>query len=171
LPELNDDFAREVGESDSLRELKKKIEENLTRMKESIEKVKMEDQAMDYLLKETSFEVPNILIEKEERELIKESKNDNLDDKAKEELHKRAEKRVRSFFILDEIIKKENIQALEEDVEKKLLDIAAVNFSGNLAQAREIYKDRIEDLKYQIQQEKVFKILVSKGKVEDKKNK
>lgn len=167
LPELNDDFAKELGDCETIAEFKGKIREKLTEMKDSIENFKMQDQAIDYLIDKTTFELPKTLVEREKNRLLSKIENKEPGEKVIAESQKKAEKQVKTFFILSNIIEKEAINVQEEDLEKKYIDLANRYFYGNVAQVKKFYSDesKVEDLKYSILEEKALQLLVDNGKI------
>ncbi|PIT94021.1 trigger factor [Candidatus Falkowbacteria bacterium CG10_big_fil_rev_8_21_14_0_10_43_11] len=136
LPELNDEFAKNLG-GKSLAEVKKQIQDNL----EQEAKQKVEQKAMleifDKLLASTTFShLPEQLVHSEAHSMIHELEH-NVEDqggkfadylthikKSEEDLEKdfmpEAEKRLKISFIIAEIVKAEKLEITEEELKKEI---------------------------------------------------
>jgi len=141
LPELNDDFAKKIGNFESIEKLKENIREGLGLEKENQNKEIWKDDILKAISNEVKIETPEILVlsEKErimhnlehEAEHLKISFEDYLKQiqKTTEELEKealeRAKQRVKNYLILKEIGEKEAIEVVEEDVEEEINRILA----------------------------------------------
>jgi len=131
MPVLNDDFAKEVGEYQTLDELKKKIIEEVNARKKHDQEAELENGLIDQLLKNSKFDLPRRMVSKRLDMLIEETvqrlRYQGLQEEAeaskKEELRKElqgeAERQVRISFLLDEIALKEKIGAIPQDYKEK----------------------------------------------------
>lgn len=118
---LNDDFAHGLGYASS-EEFKDALKRQLIAQKESDNKIKLENEIIDYLLKNSKFTVPQSLVDKRFEELkdnlrqyLEKNRlpNDEIEKKEKEfepKLKEQAMEQVKVFLVLDEIAKRENIQ-------------------------------------------------------------
>lgn len=118
---LNDDFAHGLGYA-NLEEFKNALKRQLIAQKESDNKIKLENEIIDYLLKNSKFSVPQSLVDKRIEELkdnlrqyLEKNRlpNDEIEKKEKEfepKLKEQAMEQVKVFLVLDEIAKRENIQ-------------------------------------------------------------
>lgn len=140
LPELDDDFASEVSEFETIKELeadiRKKLEE---RLEESIA-VRDENNAVDALVKRTDFEVPTALIESQTNQELEDFKFrlrqqgmdfDNFiqytgqtEDGIKNELRPIAEKKTRANIVLDAAAKEMGIEVTDADREEAIKSAA-----------------------------------------------
>lgn len=175
LPELNDEFAKQSGESESVADLKKNIKESLIKMKDSMADYDLQDQAVNYLLDNTDFEIPESMKEREKQQIIKNHSNPNVmeNEKAKEEINKNAEKRVKTYFILNEIIQKENIVVEDADLDEKYAEIGS-RFNASADQIKSFYaqdQEKIADLRYQVKHEKTLKFLTQNAEIKTVKKK
>lgn len=175
LPELTDEFAKEHGESESVEDLKKNIRESLIKMKDSMADYDLQDQAIKYLLDNTDFEIPESMMEREKQQIIKNHSNPNVTDneKAVTEINKNAEKRVKTYFILNEIIKQEDIKVEEADLTEKYAEIGA-RFNASADQIKSFYsqdKEKTDDLIYQLRHEKTLKFLTQNAEITATKKK
>jgi trigger factor len=161
LIELNDEFAKEVGDFNSLDELKENIRKSLIKEREEKENTRLKDILLKKLVDKYDFHIPNCLIERELQYLLL-SLSYNLstlgltqeaylyyrnmkEEELKEELRKSAEFRTKAAIILENIASKEKIEANEEELE----EFIKAAFSSSLAkrslvEERPIYKEALK---------------------------
>lgn len=72
LPELNDDFAKDFGEYETIQDMREKVRENLVAQAEKQADSKLRDQLSEQLLSNYDFEVPSVLVEQQARESLRE---------------------------------------------------------------------------------------------------
>ncbi|NPB07162.1 MAG: trigger factor [Aquificae bacterium] len=133
LPELNDEFAKELG-YDSLEELKKKTEEEVKKSVESLKKQLLLDRLADELLKLHSFPAPKTLVRRELelllnrrlRELAAYGVDPRYVDvkKLAKELEPVAENNVRLRIILDRYADELGVEVTDEELEKQYEQLA-----------------------------------------------
>jgi trigger factor len=151
LPVLDDEFAKDVSEFDTLAEyrdsLRAKLAESGQRRAEGI----FEENVIQAVVKNASAEIPPVMIEHEIEHMIEEQnsrmQNQGLSleqylgymgqtmDSFKEEMREPAEQRVKTGLVLDAVIKAEQIDASEEEIDKELERMASQ------------YNMKIEDIK------------------------
>lgn len=137
LPEINDDFAKSLGNFNDLGSLKNNIKEGLKAEKEIVEKERKRKEILEKINKESKFEIPEILVNAEKERLLKDLKeriNQNLKisfesyltstnqtaETLKDSFLKESEKKIKNFLILREIGQRENIFVSEEEVEEEI---------------------------------------------------
>ena len=138
LPELNDEFAKELGEFTSLDELKTKVRESLLSDKQRTAEREAKDKLMDELVKRNPFPVPDALIERQidlrlERGLraLAAQGMRSEDMKKMDFARLRAGQRdnalqdVKAALILDRIADAEKIEVDEEEVNKEIEALAS----------------------------------------------
>lgn len=140
LPELDDDFAQDVSEYDTLSEYKESIISTISERKEKEALTAKEDAVIDKLIEMTDLEIPEAMIDTQKRQMAEEFSqrikmqgltleqyfqftglNANT---FMEQLNPQAIKRIKSRLILEAVVKAENIVAEEEEIEKELKDMA-----------------------------------------------
>ena len=140
LPELDDEFAKDVSEFDTLKDLKASIKDKKQKENEAKVKTETEDAAIQAVCDDTKIDIPSGMIDTEVENMIADMENQlsyqgiNLDQYLKivnktrkeiEDTYKdQAEKNVKSRLVLEEIIKEEKLEATAEDVEKKIKEMA-----------------------------------------------
>lgn len=136
FPELNDEFAKSVGDFDNLESLKNNIREGIKKEKETGENQRIRNEILTKIAEQAKMEIPEILIKRETEQMLENFKKDvpsrlnisfeeyikkvgKTEEQIKEMLAEQAEKKVKSFLVLREIGKKENVEVSEEEVKKE----------------------------------------------------
>jgi trigger factor len=136
LPELDDEFASEVSEFDTLAEYKEDIKKNLTEKKEKEAKTKKEDQAVEKAVANATMEVPEAMIQSTQEQMAEDfayrlqSQGLKLEQYFQftglnqktflEQMKPQAEKRINTRLVLEAIVKAENITVSDEEIEEEL---------------------------------------------------
>jgi trigger factor len=137
LPEINDDFAKTLGAFDTLVTLKESVKSGIHHEKTEEEKQRKRGEILDLISEKSNFEVPETLVKYEEEKLFEDLKNNvnqnfkitfeqylatikKTEEELKKTFTKEAEKRIKSFLILREIGKKENIEVLDEEMQEEM---------------------------------------------------
>jgi len=134
LPEIDDEFAKDVGE-DSLEALKEKIRGELTQQAESQAQNQLRQTLMDSLIEATEFEVPPGLVHRQlhqQMQAMKQQFQGQVPDEIlQQELSRMhdsgrdaAERRVREALLLDAVVRSEGIEVDESEIEAKLDELA-----------------------------------------------
>lgn len=177
LPEFDEEFLSELGVPD-LEGLKKMVGERITAMKDAMADRKLEEELVGKILEKTPVELPLSVIDNAvegyaARYAERMKEQDLTDDKVEENLvsvrarkREEVEKEFRSFFLLDEIAKREKIFVTEDEVDRRVEAIAA-NYGKWPSQMREDLEEQgmLTELRNQIREEKVREFLRSKAKV------
>ena len=140
LPELDDEFAKDVSEFDTLEALRNSIKEKKTAENEHRAKHETEDAAIEAVCNDTKIDIPSGMIDTEVDAMIRDMEQQlsyqglNLEQylhfmnktrKDIEESYKeQAEKNVKTRLVLEEIIKSEKIEADEKAVEERIKEMA-----------------------------------------------
>lgn len=141
LPELDDEFAKDVDEDvESLQELKEKIKNHLKEHKEADAKNHKRDSVVEQASENADIDIPAVMIETEQDNMLKEfeqrlqSQGMTLDmysqfagtdkEALRGQMKEDAEKRVRANLTLEAIAKAENIEASDEEVDEELKKMA-----------------------------------------------
>ena len=140
LPEIDDEFAAEVSEFDTLEEYKADIKAKIKDQKASEGKRKQEDQAVDAAVKNAQYEIPQPMIETQVMQMADDfaqriqSQGISLEqyfqftgmtaDKRMDELRPQAIKRIETRLVLEAIAKAENIEISDEKLDEELAKMA-----------------------------------------------
>jgi len=176
LPEINDDFAKKFGNYKDLDEFKKSIQENLKIRAENISKNNYEKELINKVEEVCEVKVPEVLVDREVNYMIKtleedlKTKNISLEDylmsikadesKLKKEYKTVAEKRVKKELILDKIAKDQKIEATDNELKKKIEEIAKdVKQDPIKVEATFKKNNNLDGLKETIRREKIFEYI------------
>lgn len=140
LPELDDEFASEVSECETLEDYKAEVKKNIKERKEREGKEKKENQVIDLAAENAEIDIPEAMIKMKIREMAGELEQriqqqgltieqyfqftGMTEEKMLEELRPQAEKRIRTKLVLEEIVKAENIETTEERLTEELQKMA-----------------------------------------------
>ena len=140
LPELDDEFAAEVSEFDTLAEYKEDVKKNLTAKREKDVKNAKEDAVVDAIIENATMEIPEAMVETQQRQMIQEfAQNIQMQglsieqyfqftgltpEAMMEQVKPQAEKRIKSRLVLEAVAKAENITVSDEDFDKEVAKMA-----------------------------------------------
>ena len=141
LPELDDEFAQDVSEFDTLAEYKESLKKNLQEQKENEAKRTKEDEAIQKIIDKSKMDIPEAMIETQCETMIEEfaqriaqsglSMEQYLQfsgmtiDGLKEQVRPEAVTRIQSSLVLEQIAKEENIEITDADVDAEIEKMAA----------------------------------------------
>ena len=124
LPELNDDFAKLASEFDNLTDLRADLRERLTRVKSMEQGAQARDNLLKHLLDTIEIPVPENLVEDEVHSHLE--KEERLeDDVHRKEVTEEINRSVKADFLLDAIVKAEEVQVSEGELTEYLVRTAA----------------------------------------------
>ena len=141
LPELNDEFAGEVSEFETLDEYKAEIRKKLTESKEKQAATENENRVVEAVVKNATMEIPEAMIDSQLDNMVSEyarnMQNHGISleqymqytgmtiDKLKEQMRPQAVKRIETRLVLEAVVKAENIQVTDEKVDEEIGKMAA----------------------------------------------
>lgn len=141
LPEINDEFAQDVSEFDTLAEYKADIMEKIKKAKEANAKTEQSDELIDKLALNATIDVPDVMIDDKVDQMIEDVKQNfarqgipmeaymsymnSTMDQLKGMYRLQAEKMVRAKLALGQIAVEEKLEATDEEVEKSIKEIAS----------------------------------------------
>lgn len=141
LPELNDGFAQDVSEFDTLEEYKADVKKHLEVEKENEAKKTKEDEAIQKIIDKSTMEIPEAMIETQCENMVNEfaqrlaqsglSMEQYMQfsgltlDKLKEQVRPEAETRIKSSLVLEQIAKDEKIEITDEELDAEIEKMAA----------------------------------------------
>lgn len=176
LPPLDDEFARDYGECDSLEELREKLRAELQSEIETFQNGPLKDQIMERLIEAHSFEVAPSMVDRElsylmrrarsQRELSGAEAPEPTTEELREELTPRAERRVKMTLLVEKIAAAEGITASEEEVDARLEALARAS-GAQAASVREQYGQdwARETMRSQLVSEKTLDFLLEQADV------
>ena len=153
LPELDDDFAKDVSEFDTLAEYKEDVKKNLTEKKAEDARRAKEDAAVDKVLENAQMDIPEAMIETQTCQMLDDfarrmqSQGLSMEqyfqftgqsvEKMMEDMKPQALKRIQTRLVLEKIAEVENIQPTEEEVNEEI---------SKMAEMYKMEADKLKDL-------------------------
>jgi trigger factor len=180
LPAIDDEFAKDLGQYETLKQLKEEIRNNLTKGYEKRSEQEVQEQIFTTLLDKVNFEVPDSLIDYELEDIIEEVERtltyhgSSLEERSltKEDLTEKyrhtAEKQVGRRLILKKIIEQENITLSDEDMENGYKDMAEA-FNRPVEEIKNFYAQKdsnIEVFKTSLLEKKALKLIIENSSQE-----
>ncbi len=153
LPELDDDFAKDVSEFDTLAEYKEHVKTNLIERKENEAKRAKEDAAVDKAIENAQMDIPEAMLQTQCRQMLDDfsrrmqSQGLSMDqyfqftgmtaEKMMEDMKPQALKRIQTRLVLEKVAEVENIQPTEEEVNEEI---------SKMAEAYKMEADKLKEL-------------------------
>ena len=140
VPELDDEFAKDVSEFDTLAEYKEDVKKKLTEKKEKEARTAKENAAVDKAIENAQMDIPELMTKTECRQMMddfsRRMQQQGLSmeqyfqftgqsmDKMMEDMKPQALKRIQTRLVLEKIAEVENIQPTEEEVNEEISKMA-----------------------------------------------
>ncbi len=185
LPELDDEFAKDVSEFETIEELKQSIKEKLEKQNKDREKYEKEDAVINALVDEMEVQIPEGMVELEVENMLKDMESrmqyqgikmeqylkmlNKTEEEFKKECEPEAIKAIKSRLALEAVIKAEKIEATESEINAKIAEMAT-NYGKEPDEL--IKNENVKNyIKQGIESEKAIEFLIanSKEKKETKK--
>jgi len=179
LPKLDDEFAKDVSEFDTLKELKASIKEKLEEENQNKAKYETEDEAIKTVCNQVEVEIPSGMIETEIDNMIKDLDArlsyqglkldqylkimDKKEDDLREEYKEQATISVKSRLVLEAIAEDAKIEATDEEISEKIKEMAE-NYNRKEEDLQN-NEDLKEYLSNNIKSEKTIKYIVDNAKI------
>ncbi|KAF9136361.1 hypothetical protein BGX30_011264, partial [Mortierella sp. GBA39] len=181
LPELDDEFAKDVSEFETLAEYKEDLKKQLLARKEQEAKGNKEAAVVDKVAANAEVEIPQAMIDSEIQNMMRDFDNRlrnqgmNLEmflsfsgqttADLQEQMKDDAEKRVRNNLVLEQIAKEENIEVTEEDINKEL-EVMAESYKRTADEIRNILtaNGSLGSLREEISLRKTVDLLIENSK-------
>ena len=180
LPELDDDFAQDVSDFDTLDEYKADIKAKLVEKAEKVAKNEKEEKLIDAIIANSKMDIPEAMIETQQDQMVREFANRiasqglSFDqymqftgmtmDAMKEQMKPQALKRIQVRLVLEAIAAKEAFEITEEDIEKELETMASM-YQMDIAKLKEIVSDNEKEaMKKDIAVSKAAELIIAESK-------
>jgi trigger factor len=175
LPELTDEWVKSLGAFQTISDLKKNIKDGLLQEKEIAEKSRIQEEILEKIREKTKIEIAESLVEEFQDRMLEDFKNrinqqfgadfniylkqiKKTEKEIRDSFKELAGKRVGNSLILQEIIKKQELNALSEEIEDKLNEF--LKRSSNSSNLSEFDLKNIKSYyKNEIETEKAFRFL------------
>ncbi len=179
LPELNDDFAKDASEYETLAELKNSIKEKLETDNKARAKYETEEEAIKAVCKDAKVDIPSGMIETELDNMVKDIETRlsyqgmNMDSylkmigKTMEDFRKegkeQAEEAVKTRLVLEQIVKTEEIKVDDKKIDEKIEEMAKIY--GRDKEGLKKNEHFVEHVTLQLKQEAAIDLLVENAKI------
>ena len=180
LPELDDEFASEVSEFETLAEYKADVKTKLTEKKEKEAKDAKEAAVIEAIVNDSEMEIPEAMLKTQQKQMVDEfaqriqMQGLSIDqyfqftgttyDKMIEQVKPQAEKRIKSRLVLEAVVKAENIAASDEDYEEELKTMAEA-YQMEVEKVKELLPEKsVAQIKEDIAVRKAAEFVVENAK-------
>ena len=156
MPELNEEFVSNSTEFETVEEYRNSIKERLTKEANDRADIELDNDILDKIIDDTVVEIPEVMTEEEFNRQLKGMENQmryqglTLEDYAKytgksvdelkEEIKKSATRNVKARLVLEKLIKSENLDITEADIDNKIAEMAK-----NVGKEVEEYKKQVNN--------------------------
>ena len=179
LPELDDEFAKDISEKDTLDEVKADIKADLEKKAEQNAKMQTQTNVIDKVLEGVEIEIPECMIENQIDSIMRDfemrlsysgmtmekyMEYSGMDANGfREQFKDQAGKQVKTSLVLEEIAKAEKVEATEEEIEKEFANVAE-QYKMEIDKVKELIQgEHLESLKNDIIINKTVDMLVEKA--------
>lgn len=180
LPEIDDEFASEVSEFDTLEEYKKEVADKLKERLEADAKRKKEDEAVNKAVENASMEIPEAMIKTQASNMVNEFAQrmqgqgltmeqymqftGTTREQMMEQMMDQAKKRIQVRLTLEAVAKAENIQVSDEELDKEVEEMAKA-YQMEAEQLKKFLGDaEKEQMKTDLAVQKAVDLLVAEAK-------
>lgn len=180
LPELDDEFAGEVSEFDTLEEYKADVKAKLTEKKEKEAKDAKEAAVIEAIVNDSEMEIPEAMLSTQQKQMVDEfaqriqMQGLSIDqyfqftgttyDKMIEQVKPQAERRIKSRLVLEAVVKAENMEASQEDFEEEL-KVMAEAYQMEVEKVKELLPEKsVSQIKDDIAVRKAAEFVVENAK-------
>ena len=180
LPELDDDFAQDVSEFDTLAEYREDVKKNLTEKKEKEARAAKENAAVDKAIENAEMEIPDAMINTQVRQMMNDfasrmqSQGLTMEqyfqftgmtaEKMQEEMKPQALKRIQTRLVLEKIAETENIEVSEDEVNEEISKMAEM-YKMEADKLKELLGDReLEQMKKDMAVQKAVTLVADEAK-------
>ncbi len=180
LPELDDDFAQDVSEFDTLAEYREDVKKNLTEKKEKEARATKENAAVDKAIENAEMEIPDAMLNTQVRQMMNDfasrmqSQGLTMEqyfqftgmtaEKMQEEMKPQALKRIQTRLVLEKIAETENIEVSEDEVNEEISKMAEM-YKMEADKLKELLGDReLEQMKKDMAVQKAVTLVADEAK-------
>ncbi|KXG78031.1 Trigger factor [Fervidicola ferrireducens] len=184
LPQLDDEFAKDVSEFETLEELKQDIKNRLEERAKSLSESSLRGAILKKVVEQAEVDIPQVMVDREIERLIMDFafqlRLRGLDLKQYLEISKlspeefkgrfqeRAYNNVKTSLVLEALAKAENIEVTEEEVDEELAKYAEAAHKSLAEYKKNLKEEDLEHIKDHILTRKIFDFLISQAKVNEK---
>ena len=182
LPALDDEFAKEVSEFDTIAEYKADLKVKAEKANEERATRELQEKVIGQVVDNATIDLPQVMVDREVQNMIKDLEQrlsyqglsldqyfqftGSSEQQMKDYMKENAERKVRTDLVLNAITDKENLEATEEELKAKAEEVVKMYQSKDVDQMVDILlKSQAEALKADVVREKIVNMLVDSAKV------
>lgn len=182
LPALDDEFAKEVSEFDTIAEYKADLKVKAEKANEERATRELQEKVIGQVVDNATIDLPQVMVDREVQNMIKDLEprlsyqglsldqyfqfTGSSEEQMKDYMKENAERKVRTDLVLNAITDKENLEATEEELKAKAEEVVKMYQSKDVDQMVDILlKSQAEALKADVVREKIVNMLVDSAKV------
>ncbi len=179
LPEIDDEFAGDVSEFDTLEEYKASVKEELTKKKADAAKARKEDEALSKIIEASQMDIPDLMVETQAENMYDEQaqrmqyQGMSMDmymqytgmtqQMLLDQLKPQALSRIQARLVLEAVVEAEQIEVSEEEMEKELASMAE-NYKMEVEKLKEIMgEESVEQMKDDLAVQKAADLIVEQS--------
>ena len=183
LPEVNDEFASEVSDFDTLEEYKKDLAEKLLKEKQTAAATANENKVVEKVVENATMEIPELMIDEQVNGMINnyarriESQGISFKDymevtgmgieKLAEQMRPAAIKNIETRLVLEAVVQAENLEASDEAIEEQFNKMAE-SYRMEKDEIKKMYEgERLEQMKQDLAVQEAIDFLVAEAKLAD----
>lgn len=182
LPALDDEFAKEVSEFDTIAEYKADLKVKAEKANEERATRELQEKVIGQVVDNATIDLPQVMVDREVQNMIKDLEQrlsyqglsldqyfqftGSSEEQMKDYMKENAERKVRTDLVLNAITDKENLEATEEELKAKAEEVVKMYQSKDVDQMVDILlKSQAEALKADVVREKIVNMLVDSAKI------
>lgn len=182
LPEINDEFAKEVSEFETLKEFKDDVKQTLENASKSREEREFEEGIISTVVENATIDIPEAMVNREINGMLRDLETrlqyqgltlekyfqftNTNENEFREQMKEIARNKVKTQMVIDKIAEVEKMEATEEEIKAKAEEIAKMYYGETDADktAEMLVQNQREYLEVQVLDQKVRKMLVENSK-------
>ncbi|MGG7165511.1 trigger factor [Clostridium ihumii] len=182
LPEINDEFAKEVSEFETLKEFKDDVKQTLENASKSREEREFEEGIISTVVENATIDIPEAMVNREINGMLRDLETrlqyqgltlekyfqftNTNENEFREQMKEIARNKVKTQMVIDKIAEVEKMEATEEEIKTRAEEIAKMYYGETDADktAEMLVQNQKEYLEVQVLDQKVRKMLVENSK-------
>lgn len=167
-PPLDDDLAKQVGDFETIDQLKERVREDLEKEAADQAEAAVRGRLLDSILEANPFEVPASMVERYLGAVLGDAKGVSPErlDEARAQIRPEAERAVKRILVIERVAETQNLAATEEELDQRIEEIAAANDTTAAKVYASMQKSgRLDTLERELTERKVFAFLTEQSEI------
>lgn len=174
LPELDDEFAQDVSEFDTMDAYKESVKKTLEERKQEAAKTEKENAAVDKVIENAQMDIPDAMIETQAQQMLEDFANrmqmqglsmeqyfqftGQSAEKMLEDMKPQALKRIQTRLVLEKVAETEGIEISDEELEEEFKKMAE-SYKMEVEKVKELMKEGLETMKQDLAVQKAVTLI------------